>query len=438
MAQQAFKHLRYDENYSFLKDSSRSWYEQMKYMPRQPSAKSYLSFGGEVRYQYFKFNNEAWGDAPEDIDGYLLNRLLLHADLHLGRRVRVFTQLQSSVAAGRIDPSPVEMNPLDLHQIFLDVALASSAEWSVVSRVGRQEFNYGSSRLVSTREGPNNRQSFDAAKVMLKHGHVKADVFFADYVQSRDGIFDDKFLNDNVKFGGAYFTATDIPVLKNVDVYYLGIEKKKTTWSDVTGHERRHSVGTRLWSSASRLQYDVEAVFQFGDMEDNSIRAWTLSYNLNYALGKGDAAPTIGLKTELISGDKNKGDGKINSFNPLYPRGAYFGYAALIGPSNLFDIHPSLALPLCTSLSFSLDYDIFWRYSSDDGIYNPGTQVIYPSGDSRDRFIGHQISGTFEFAPNKFIYLRSETTWFKSGEYLKAVGSGKDIFYTGITTTFRF
>jgi catechol 2,3-dioxygenase-like lactoylglutathione lyase family enzyme len=61
----------------------------------------------------------------------------------------------------------------------------------------------------------------------------------------------------------------------------------------------------------------------------------------------------------------------------LYPKGAYFGLAALIGPSNLFDIHPSIDLELTDRLNWGMDYDIFWRLSKHDGIYAPNMSVIY-------------------------------------------------------------
>jgi len=330
------------------------------------------------------------------------------------------------------------LNELDLYQLFLDVDLVSTASLSVVTRIGRQEFSYGSSRLISTREGPNNRQAFDGVKIIMKSDRLKADAFYSTYVFSKTGIFNDEFFNDRVQFGGAYFVLTPMPIVGGLDAYYLYIEKQDATWNEVSGKERRHSVGLRLWSKPARFHYDIEGLYQFGTMEDNSIDAWTLSYNLSYALGTKPSAPTIGLKTEMISGDVKQDDGELQSFNPLFPRGAYFGYAALIGPSNLFDVHPAFDIPLGRSTSLSLDYDAFWRYSTNDGIYNPGTQVIYPAGDSNEKFIGHQISSTLEFEPNQYIFMRLETTWFKSGPYLKSVGSGKDIFYFGVTTTLRF
>ncbi len=437
---QSFKSLRYDENYSYLKDSTQlNWYERMKFTRLSSSGNHYLSLGGEVRYQYFRFRNEEWGDASEDKDGFVLNRLLLHADWHINKRIRLFTQLQSSIVVGRVDPpSPVELNEMDMHQLFADVVLLENKDQSLTFRVGRQEMSYGSSRLISPREGPNNRQAFDGFKLFFKSKHVKTDLFFSRYVASRQGIFNDKIFNKNVQFGGAYVTVSGIPVIRNIDVYYLGLRKASSTWADVKGKELRHSVGSRIWGASKRWSYDVEGLFQFGDLASSSISAWTLSSNTTYQLGESESAPTIGVKTEMISGDKNPDDGRIQSFNPLFPRGAYFGYAALIGPSNLFDVHPSIEVPVSKKVSAFVDYDFFWRYSLGDGIYSPGASVIYPAGDGDSKFIGHQISGTIEYSPHAFVFIRGETTWFKSGEYLKSVSAGKNIFYVGITTTLRF
>lgn len=62
-----------------------------------------------------------------------------------------------------------------------------------------------------------------------------------------------------------------------------------------------------------------------------------------YKFSKTKLKPEIGLKTELIRGDREYDDNKPETFNPLFPRGGYFGLAALIGPVNLIDIHPSLS-----------------------------------------------------------------------------------------------
>nr|WP_305050974.1 hypothetical protein [Elizabethkingia bruuniana] len=57
----AFKLMRYDEDYSFLKDSTRSFYNSVKYMPVTKDKKVFLSLGGEARAEFVDFNNEDWG-----------------------------------------------------------------------------------------------------------------------------------------------------------------------------------------------------------------------------------------------------------------------------------------------------------------------------------------------------------------------------------------
>src|SRR5687767_14807467 len=217
----AFRSLRYDEDYSFLKnDTSADWYRKMKLSPLSKNKKTYISYGGDLRSQYFYTKNEGWGDAAEDKDGYILARFLAHADWHTGKHFRTFVQLQSSLSGSRIDASPVDDNPLELHQVFIDIKTTlAAASASLTFRLGRQEFLYGSQRLVSVREGPNNRQSFDAVRSMLITGNYKVDFFYGHQVAAKKRIFDDGF-NKNTKLWGAYIIRNKIAVLKNVDLYY--------------------------------------------------------------------------------------------------------------------------------------------------------------------------------------------------------------------------
>src|SRR4030095_17033242 len=130
-----FKSLRYDEDYSFLKnDSSQDWYRKMKFNPLSKNKSVYLSYGGEIRFQYFYSHNEGWGDEPKDSNGYILSRFLFHGDLHAGKHFRTFVQLQSSLSGSRISPSPVEDNPLELHQAFADFSANISPELKFIFR----------------------------------------------------------------------------------------------------------------------------------------------------------------------------------------------------------------------------------------------------------------------------------------------------------------
>ncbi|TDO22388.1 alginate export family protein [Pedobacter duraquae] len=434
-----FKSMRSDEDYStFGRLADSSWYHRFKFHPLSIDKLNYISFGGEVRNQYFHYKDQDWGESLPDRDGFVLARTLFHADLHLGKSFRTFVQLQSSMSNGELEsPSPVNQNPLDLHQAFIDFTQPIGKVSLLTFRIGRQELSYGSQRLVSLREAPNNRQAFDGGKMTYSTARLRVEGFYTNYVQARAGIFDDRITADT-RFWGTYATVKKFPLLKNIDLYYLGIKKRKAVFDDGAAGELRHSVGLRTWNTNRQWQYDIEGVYQFGHFGQNKIAAWTLSSNVAYTFNDFYLSPQLGLKTEAISGDRRYGDGKLNTFNPLFPKGGYFGLAALIGPANLFDIHPYLQISLSKKLTLIEDYDVFWRMQTSDGIYAVNTRLLYSGKNTLSRYIGGQLGTNLEYNPTNSLYLRAEFTWFKSGDYLMEVGPGKDILMSGATITYKF
>ncbi|MET0463404.1 MAG: alginate export family protein [Chitinophagaceae bacterium] len=435
----SFRQLRYEEDYSSLRnDTSHRRHPSIKYLSLSRNGNTWLSMGGDIRYQYQWFRNENWGKAIADKDGFLLTRYLVHSDLHLGAKTRFFVQLQSSLANGKeTSPSPVEENQLDLHQAFADVVFVRRGVTGLTLRVGRQELLYGSQRLISVRDGPNNRQSFDAARMIFSDGYGTADLFFSHFVRSKQRIFDDGF-NNNVKLWGAYLVRNKVPLVRNADLYYLGLHKSNAVFADGIGRELRHSIGSRLWNTSSGARYDVEGLYQFGDLAGKAISAWTISVNAGYKFNSWKCRPELAIKTELISGDAISGDGHLNTFNPLFPRGGYFGLVSLIGPSNLFDIHPSIALNISPATTWNFDCDLFWRYSRQDGIYQPNVALIYDGSASKSLSIGRQYSTDIVYTPNRFLYLRGEFTFFKAGQFLREAGPGKNILFAAATIQYRF
>lgn len=433
-----FKPLRYDDDFSFLsQDTTDDLYHKFKFLPLKKEGSGFISFGGEFRSQYFKYVNPDWGDSPVDKDGFILSRYLLHTDLHLNKNIRAFIQLQSSLSDGQVEESsPVDQNPLDLHQAFVDFGVPMENNKKLTLRIGRQELLYGSQRLISVREAPNNRQSFDGAKIMFASKKIKADAFFSHYVQAQNGIFDDD-PTTNTKFWGVYTTVLNIPVVHNLDIYYLGIRRRTAVFDDGKGRELRHSTGMRSWFSGKDWQYDIEGLYQFGELSAKKIAAWTISVNLSRSW-ETELHPKLGIKSEMISGDNHYGDDRLNTFNPLFPKGGYFGLAALIGPSNLFDVHPYLELTLAKGLLWATDYDMFYRLSVNDGIYAVNGRLLYSGKNTDSRKIGGQLGNAFEYTPISNLYFRAELNWFGAGNFLKQAGSGKDIIMYGLTTSLKF
>ena len=430
--------LRYDEDYLFLKtDSTRNWYEKIKYSPLSINGNAFISYGGDVRFQYLYFKNENWGDVPQDKDGYMLTRWLAHADLHAGNHFRTFVQLQSSLSVSRNNPSPLDKNLLEAHQFFADAIVNTRSASNLTFRFGRQELLFGSQRLVSLDDGPNHRRSFDALAAMFSTLHYNIHVFFSHPVEPRPGIFDDGF-NRKASLWGAYLGRNQFPGLKNLDLYYFGLWKRGAVFDDGEGEELRHSIGTRIWSTKGNWHYDFEGVYQFGKFCGKKISAWTASVKSSYQLTQMPMSPQLGLKTEVISGDKNYGDSKLQTFNPLFPRGLYFGLIEQIGPVNLIDVHPYVSSNLSKKLNLEFDYDEFWRCSGNDGLYAMDGKIYYSGKTSNERHIGGQFASELSYEPVQFLNFSWDLAWFKAGPFLKMAGSGKDIFYTCVTAQLTF
>src|SRR6185503_8915249 len=77
----AFKQLRYDENYAYLRDPTlrTDFLDAIKFIPLSKSGESWLTLGGEIRERYEYYHNSQWGLGPQDDNGYLLQRYMIHA-----------------------------------------------------------------------------------------------------------------------------------------------------------------------------------------------------------------------------------------------------------------------------------------------------------------------------------------------------------------------
>ena len=105
--------LRYDEDWSFLKDPANrtELWDPLKYIALG-KADWYLSLGGETRQRYEIYHNFPFAlpSVPDDDNGYYLMRYMLHGDLHLGQSVRVFAQFKSAIAlTSRSSRGPIRM-----------------------------------------------------------------------------------------------------------------------------------------------------------------------------------------------------------------------------------------------------------------------------------------------------------------------------------------
>ncbi|MBC8040413.1 MAG: alginate export family protein [Opitutaceae bacterium] len=438
---------RVEEDWTFLRDPHPSWstdyLDPLKYVPVGPADwKTSLTFGGEIRHRYEYYRNDLWGALPRnDPDGYHLLRAMLHADLRVGDHARAYVELKSGLVHDKqAATKPPEEDRLDLHQAFVEWHGDSPAlaDTPVLLRLGRQELNYGSARLITFRDGPNVRQSFDAALARLSPGAWKIDAFYGRPVETDPGTFDDA-TNDGQLIYGLY-GVTPLPALKgaHLDLYVLGYDRDTARFISGIGNEERYSAGARFWGRRAALDYNFEALWQWGTFRSDDIRAWTVASDTGYTVATLPTAPRLYLKANIISGDRQPGDGELNTFNALYPRGAYFGDIGLIGPANLINLHPGISGKLSRQWTYNLDTVFYWREQTADGVYNAGGALLRAPGGSDARYIGTQADAVVTWTYDRHLSVEFSYAHFWAGAFLEETGPSEDVDYVSILTRFRF
>ncbi|HTG42977.1 MAG TPA: alginate export family protein, partial [Verrucomicrobiae bacterium] len=295
---------RQDEDWSASRDPDLglNLFDRVKFIPLNRDGSSWLTLGGEARGRYENFENANWGKGPQDGDGYFLHRFMLHADTHAGEDFRFFTQFKSGLESDRNGgPRPTDHDDFDVHQLFADARVAWADQRSLTLRVGRQELSFGTQRLISVRESPNVRQSFDGLRATMRWDGVQLDAFATRPVETKPDVFDDG-PDPHTKFWGLY-AVTPFQLLPSgkADFYYLGLERDMAQFDQGTGRELRHSVGTRLWGQHAGWDWNFEFVYQFGEFGDGNISAWTAASDTGFTFVDATWSPRLGLKADVTS-----------------------------------------------------------------------------------------------------------------------------------------
>ncbi len=427
---------RWSERYSAVTSRDLRGLDRLKRIPLGDTDKRFLSLGGSIREQLEGYRNRDFGFSDANDDVYLLHRLLLHADLHASESVRMFAEVGNTLIEGRQgEPSPVDENQLFVNQAFIDARWEFSEANAVRTRLGRQELPFGSGRLLSLRDGPNNRLSFDAARVTVDSVSWTVDAILAAPVDIRRGMLDDRF-NDDALLWGIYSTHEVEPGEMSINLYYLGIARTHRRFGSAEGDETRHSIGTRVFGAISGVDYNLEAVGQFGSLGDADIRAWTIASDIGYTWKNHSWKPRIGLRANIQSGARG-GREITETFDPLFPSNSYFSEAAALSPSNLMDINPSVRLHPSPGLQIDGSWDFVWRTSEQDSVYAPpGVPLFEPEG-SAGRFVGHSVSVRATQKLGRGATVNSAYTHFFVGDAMRTAG-GEGIDYFALWMDWKF
>ena len=395
-----------------------------------------VSLGGDLRWRYEYIGNPGYGHDPQDRRGVWMQRHSVFADRRLGVNWRGFVQLATSKTNGRAaGPSPVDENKLDPTNLFAEWSGAVGRSRSMGVRVGIQELQFGSGRGIDAREGPNMRRSFEAVRAYVMGEHWRVDAFAAAPRDNRHGYFDDT-RSQAQALRGVYATRTGTTM--SWDLYALHYEDTTARYVQGVAHERRWSLGARVFGNRDAWDWNWEIILQGGHFGAATIRAWSLATESGYTFDAAAWQPRLVLRTAVASGDRDPDDDRLGTLNPMYPRGNYFGDEATLGPRNFFNIHPALFLQPTPQIELNASIDLFWRHSTRDGIYAPNGMLMRAPGDSRARYVATIASFGADWTPAPGWSLSLVFAYARPGAFLRETGSHDALNLTSLTLQYRF
>lgn len=436
-----YRNLRYEENWRYLADPTcvDGMFDRLKYLPLDAARQSYVSLGGEARLRYEFVHNGAFGSDPVDPNGYFLKRYLLHADVHPMEHVRAFVQLQSANESGRVGgPRAEDEDDLDFNQAFVDATLHAEGDNYFTLRSGRQELEFGASRLLSARDGLNTRQSFDGFRGFGRQGRWHYNATVTRVVNTVPGTFDNDSNSQNWYAGASLWTAVDAMPGAQIGILSPSRRQQNRQFDIGTGTDERYTHGVRLWGTTDAWDYNWEGGVQHGEFEGRQVRAWYFASDTGYSVRSHPAAPRFGVRFDATSGDRDPNDDELNTFSSLFASTAYSGLAGQIGPANTIDVAPSISISPWPNLRLNAGVIGFWRVSLEDGIYTTTGGLRRTGQNSDARHVGTQTTVQAIYTPSPRWTLLATLAYFEAGRFLDETPPSEDVTYFTTWVTFRF
>jgi Alginate export len=425
---------RWEEDWSVLADPRvpREPFDNLKYIPLSLyDPKTYLSLGADFRERFEGNDAENFGTTPHSKNDYLISRTEAYADLHIADQVQIFTQIQSDFAPWKTTIASPDQDVLGVEQAFATVT-EPVGDGTLRLRFGRQQMNFDFQRFVSDRDGPNVRQSFDAAWGEYQDGPWKFITFYSHPVE-----IPDKGEPAFVDYSSGANTFSVVRAQRELfgwatlSGYYARYTQDDAKYLSVSGNERRDAFDIRFAGIANGFDGDLEVMAQSGYIGNDDIRAWAVGSLSGYTFANIVWTPRLGFQFDAASGDRNPKDGVLQTFNPLFPNGFYFSLAGYTGYANLIHVKPSLTLNPTSSVKLTLAIAAQWRETTADAVYVQGAIPVAGTAGMPGSYTGTYGQARIDWAVTPHSSVAVEAVRFDVSDVIRRAG-GRDSDYIGV------
>jgi len=373
--------------------------------------------GGQVRFRGEVRQNADLNGTNHDAQDFVLQRIRFHVRAKLGNNVETYVQFQDSRLWGQEASTTSNDNLVDLHQAY--VHANDFLAKGLYVRAGRQEFIYGTERLVGAFGWDNIGRSFDALKMGYNSKSWGSDWFAAKLVdrntQARG------FDRGQYLYGMYNQFFRQKP--QHLEVYGLLYRDGMRSTGEIASAGRNatelmtvgfHSDG----AIKPGISYDLEFADQFGHRGYDSHSARAFAGKLYKTLEEKHQF-RLGFEYDIATGDSNPTDGRSGEFFNLFPTNhPHYGYADLMGWRNMQDFRPMLTFKPVAPVKFDFDYHRFYLLEARGAWKNAGGVVLGfdPTGQSGTH-VGDEVDFTVAFPIQKHLKMLTGYSIFFPGEF---------------------
>ena len=242
-----------------------------------------------------------------------------------------------------------DSDQLDLARAWIELRTPVSGEWSV--RLGRFRVPaFGDERIMSTDPWDNVGRALDGVQVVWAPHDWRLVLLAANTSESAPLSWSPGYGND-YWFGGA---ALEMRTIKSLDVDFYAFARhfnrafgsERATEPD-TGRKVDVTLGLRAAWHAGPVRLTAEVYGQLGRQGPDTISAWAAAERIEWRVLDNGFAPTVFFEHAFASGDKRPTDGRINTFDPLFPdRHRHLGPSDYLGFRNTNSLEAGFSVGL--------------------------------------------------------------------------------------------
>jgi hypothetical protein len=410
----------YDADWRFLDDPETPPQNLFDRMKRMRLGENWLlSSGGQT---WFRYANEYNSRLTEQNNNYTLVRARPYLDVWYRDQFRFFIEGMFADSLWHdLPPLRTDIDRGDFQNFFVETRLGELQGQPVFARVGRQEMQFGSQRLISTLDWVNTRRTFDGARVFRVGENWDVDLFWVQPVIPNANRLNSHDNNQN--FAGAWATYK-LRRGTALDVYYLMLDNTNAVVQQ--GIQRApatlHTIGSRYAGDVDgRYLWDVEGAIQLGRRGRQDVVAGMFTAGAGYRWKEAAWNPVLWMYYDYASGDNNPNEGTFTTFNQLFPFGHYYlGWADLVGRQNIHSLNWSLHLYPMPWITVWTQYHLFALDQPRDALYNIAGQAYRrdPTGRA-GQFVGQELDLILNFHLSRRSDLLTGYSHFWGGEFLK-------------------